>query len=190
MTGDLQKLWSNSEEKGLTMSSEEMRRRASRFDSRIRRRNLIEYAAAAGVIGIFGWMTFIVPDVIVKIACLTIIAGTLVVVRNLQRYGPAGQPGAGLAADCRAFYRGELVRQRDALRSITRWYLAPFIPGLVLFQAGVAHSMLAQEMPMAAVAVISGIALAFLFAVFAAIRWLNHRAASQLDAEIARLDAA
>ena len=34
------------------------------------------------------------------------------------------------------FYRRELERQRDLLRDIWRWYLGPFIPGLVVFVWG------------------------------------------------------
>lgn len=34
------------------------------------------------------------------------------------------------------FHREALIQQRDALRSVGTWYLAPFIPGFVLFVLG------------------------------------------------------
>lgn len=187
MNGPLQHLWRNSEREGLTMSTQELAQRARRFDGSIRRRNWIEYAASALVIAIFGWMAVDVPETIVKIGCLAIIAGTLVVVRNLHRHGPAARFAADLSADCRAFYRTELVRQRDALRSVSRWYLAPLLPGLVLFHAGSAYAM-AEHLPATAVAAIFAAGIAVIAALFAGIRRLNHRAADRLDAEIARLD--
>jgi len=36
------------------------------------------------------------------------------------------------------FYRGELVRQRDFLREIWRWYLGPLIPGPAWLVVGAA----------------------------------------------------
>jgi hypothetical protein len=186
MTADIQHIWRDEKEEGLTMSTEELIRRTTRFESRIRRRNWTEYAASALVIGIFGWMAVIVPGAVAKIGCLAIIAGTLVVMRNLGRYGPSPVDGARLATDCRAFYRSELIRQRDALHSVTRWYLAPFIPGILLFEAGVGLG-LAEEMPAEAVAVTIGISVAIVVAIFAGIRWLNHRAARRLDREIAAI---
>jgi hypothetical protein len=186
MTDDIQHIWRDDKEEGLTMSTEDLIRRTTRFESRIRRRNWTEYAASALVIAVFGWMAIIIPGAVAKVGCLAIIAGTLLVMRNLRRYGPSPSDGAGLAANCRAFYRSELIRQRDALRSVTRWYLAPFIPGIVLFEAGVGLGLV-DEMPVEAVAVTIGISAAIVVAIFAGIRWLNHRAARRLDREIATI---
>jgi hypothetical protein len=35
-------------------------------------------------------------------------------------------------ADHLAFYRRQLERQRDLVASVSRWYLAPFVPGFLL----------------------------------------------------------
>jgi hypothetical protein len=35
-----------------------------------------------------------------------------------------------------ASYRAQLIRQRDALRSVGAWYLAPFAPGMALLMLG------------------------------------------------------
>jgi hypothetical protein len=77
-----------------------------------------------------------------------------------------------------AFHRGELVRQRDLLRSVVWWYIGPIIPGLVVFGVGIAPGHGTGSLLNA---------LPFL-CIFGLIVWVNHRAAIRLDRQIAELD--
>jgi hypothetical protein len=87
------------------------------------------------------------------------------------------------------FHRGELVRQRDTLATVWQWYLAPFAPGMLVFLAGVAFTP-ENPAPLPARAAIFGVGVLIVGAMFAAIHWLNLRAAATLTREIAALDQA
>jgi hypothetical protein len=84
---------------------------------------------------------------------------------------------------CRDFHRGQLVRQRDLLRSVWLWYLLPFVPGLLLLLIGRAAADPGGA-PRVALSAMVGVL------VFLGIGWLNERAARGLDREIETLDRA
>ncbi|MEZ6012629.1 MAG: hypothetical protein R3C08_12250 [Hyphomonas sp.] len=184
-----QSLWTQQTAEPFTMSMSEIHARASRFRSTIRTRNLTEYAAAALVLGVFGWMAWLIPQPVVKAGAILIMLGTAYVVHALHRRGGTGKTlpdGMHPLAD---YHRGELVKQRDALASIWRWYLLPFVPGMLVFVGGVSFAP-ETGLPLVARLIQFGTATGFAIAVFASVYWLNMRGAKQLDAEIAALDEA
>jgi len=171
------------------MSLADVHERATRFQSRIRSRNTIEYAAAAFVVAFFGWMAATVPEPIVQVGAGLIVLGALYVCWQLYRLGRAatrGELDAG-AQSWAAFHRAELTRQRDALNTVWSWYLAPFVPGMLVFLAGVSFTE-ANPAPFPARLAVFLAALGIMAALFAAIAWLNAVAVKRLDAEIASLD--
>jgi hypothetical protein len=116
----------------------ELARRARHFQRRIARRNFLEYAAALLVCVGFGFYLWKFPDPLMRLGSVLTIAGILVVVWQLrQRASSRALPGAESALPSRDFHRAELVRQRDALRSVWLWYVAPLVPGMVVFRWGV-----------------------------------------------------
>jgi hypothetical protein len=127
---DPRNLWQSQEGENVTITLEEIRLRAGRFERRIWWRNFREYAAGVFVIAWFlatlhllhGW-DFLGP--------VLVIAGVIYIMIQLRRRGTARSlpvdAGAGASIQ---FYRLELERQRDALRTIWRWYLLPLVPGL------------------------------------------------------------
>ncbi len=138
MNNDLQSLWQSMPTTPVAITVEEMRARAGKFERRIRRRNMIEYVAAAFVIVMFGWYATlpVAPAPLWPIANIAIILGTLVVVWNLHRVGRASAtPASAEFGALLDFHRAELVRQRDALRTVWLWYLMPFVPGMTLWFA-------------------------------------------------------
>jgi hypothetical protein len=94
-----------------------------------------------------------------------------------------------LAMPALAFLRDQLMRQRDALAGVWRWYLAPLVPGMALF---IAATYRAMRTAMPTGAAIAGIApsIIVIVAIFVAIHFINRAAARRLDREIAALDAA
>jgi hypothetical protein len=167
------------------MSLADIHVRAERFQSRIRVRNWIEYAAGAVVIVAFTAMALEAPNWGVRAGTGLIILGVFIIAWNLATLAGAARRDEGMAwAD---FHRAELVRQRDALRSVWRWYLAPVVPGLAVF---IAASAFSTGLPLAGGLVVTLLGFAWIGAVFAAIAWINARAARRLDAEIAALDRA
>lgn len=116
----------------------ELAKRARSFQRRIARRNFLEYAAALLVCAGFIFYLWEFPDPLMRAGSLLSILGTLVVVWQLRKRASSRPlPGAGSALPSRDFHRAELVRQRDALRSVWLWYVAPLVPGMLVFRWGV-----------------------------------------------------
>lgn len=180
--GDLRSLWQTMPTAPITLSVEELRTRATAFERKVRRRNLVEYIATAFVVVIFGWYaTFPIPATpLWPMANLMIIAGVLVVAWNLHRLARASKPPPGAdAASLVDFQRAEYVRQRDALKSVWLWYIGPIIPGLIVWfiAAGVGVPGLT---PMRAAIGLGGTALIAML-VFGVIILLNLLGAARLQ---------
>jgi hypothetical protein len=176
---DPRNLWQNQEDERVTITLDDVRRRAARLQRRVYWRNLREYAAGTIGIGAFGaslwrfrgWQ--LVPS-------LLLIAGTIYVMFQLHRCGAARS--LPVDADLKVsldFHIRELERQRDALRSVWLWYLLPFIPGFV------------AEMVVSAIdRGVTGPLIAFAAALpvmFIGIWKLNESAARKLDRRIQEL---
>ena len=94
------------------------------------------------------------------------------------------QPGESLVEA----YRRQLIRQRNALRTVGIWYLAPFVPGMALIMLGRWYTMRAPAR--AEIAQDRAIILAssaFVVLVMAAIWLLNLRGARRLQKRIDEL---
>lgn len=182
----LRDLWATDQGEKFTMSIAELTARSDRFQSRIKRRNLTEYLATALVIGIFGWVAFIVPVWSVRIGAGLIILAALYVAWQLNKVASISDGGTP-ELDLASGHRRELVRQRDALRSVWRWYLLPFVPGAVVFVLGTNLEAGANLSIWAALGM-SVESLGFMGVVFVGIWALNARAARELDDEIEVLD--
>lgn len=173
------------------MSLADIHVHAQRFQSRIRSRNMMEYVAAAIVVVFFGWIAATVPFPIVRVGAVLIILGALYVCWRLFGLGRAAtrqELDAG-AQSWAAFHRAELTRQREALRTVWSWYLAPFVPGTLVFLAGVSFST-ANPMPFPERLAVFLAGLAIMAGIFVVIAWLNARAVRRLDAELVALDIA
>jgi len=179
-------LWATDQGENLTMSIAELAARSNQFRSRIKRRNFTEYLAAALIICIFGWLAFIVPVWSVQIGAGLIIAAALYVSWQLNKRASVSS-NTMLATDLVNFHRDELVRQRDALRSVWRWYLLPFVPGALVFTLGTTIEANADLSIWGALAV-SAVQLGFGGAIFLGIWTLNIYAARRLDEKIKALD--
>lgn len=172
------------------MSLAEIHARAARFQWRIRWRNSIEYVAAAAVAAFFAWTAATAPAPLIQAGAVLIVLGALYVCWKLYTLGRAATKAElDQAANLAAFHRAELLRQRAALSTVWRWYLAPFAPGMVVFLAGVAFAP-DLNAPFAAKFLVFALGLGIVGAVFTAIAWLNAQAVKRLDTEIAALDRA
>lgn len=162
---------------------DEVKRRAARLGNAVRRRNRVEYIAAGIVLLAFAFYAVVLPGALLKIGSLLTIAGVLVVVWQLARRTSRSNPGAE-ASDVRAFYRARLVREEHMLARVGRWYLAPMLPGLLVFMAG--QAVAAGKATLLGVLSFAALPLLLFFGV-----WLfNQRAAVKLRAQIDRIDRA
>ena len=185
---DPRDLWASQPVTPVRLAPEMLERRARGFERRIGRRNAIEYVAGGAGILLFGAMGARAPDTLFRIACAAIVLGVIALMWGLHRRGAARRLDAS-AAPVRDHYRAELVRQRDALASVWRWYLAPVVPGLALFFAAIWRGVaVAAGTAAASAAILPPVLIAV--AILAGIHWLNRSAARRLSAAIAALDAA
>ena len=131
MSNDPLSFWTGSSADARFSDPEACARRSTRFERTIRRRNLIESAAGGVVIVLFtagavaaasvGEWAFAAAGALVG-------AGTAFILWHLHRRGSnlVRRP----EDDCRTHLLGQLARQRDLLRRVPQWYLAPLLPGI------------------------------------------------------------
>ena len=176
----LHTLWQSDTAAFDPMPVEEVRRRASRLGDIVARRNRREYMAATIVIAGFAVYAVVLPGLLFKLGSLLVIAGTLFVSWQLTRRTSRPDPAAE-ATDIRSYYRARLVREEHMLSRVGRWYLAPLLPGLLLFMTAQA---LNDRYGMVGSTVLIGGPLLL----FGAIWLLNRRGAAMLRRQIARID--
>lgn len=183
-TVEARRLWQDHEnpEEAIEMTTAELAERAEALQTRVRRRNRLEYAAALLVAVVFAAYCWTAPGWITRVGAGLVVLGTALVAHALHRRGGARALPGDPAVDWLAFQRRELVRQRDLLRDVWRWYLGPLVPGLAMFLAGIAVEVPGAGVP--ALLTAAGTA-----GVFALIWLLNARAAARLQRQIEMLDA-
>lgn len=176
-------MWRSQETEGFTMSLEEIRARSTKLQRTVRNRNLREYAAAAVIIPIFIVYLVVLPGVVTKIGSVMLILATLFVVWQLHRRGSTRTAPLGQSALAHmAYYREELVRQRDALRSVVTWYLAPFVPGFVVFLMGIALEVPSPRRALPYLLLVAGAGAAVFVGVWLLNRWGASRLQKMIDA--------
>src|SRR5665213_1136508 len=120
---DAKSLWRSQKTEEI-VTLENIHARAGKFQKRVRARNLREYIAAAVVVIGFGAYIWLLPGMLAKTGSALVIAGTLYVVWQLHRRGASQNlPHESEASGFVDFHRRALVRQRDALKTVWRWYL-------------------------------------------------------------------
>lgn len=184
---DPRTIWKEQEMTARIPTARHLEERHRWLEDRIRRRNRREYVAGgvvfAAALLLAGWMLAGGADphrIAVAAGALLLGAGAAFACAQLHRRtgGPVTIDGSD---STRACYRADLVRQRDALRSVFGWYIAPFLPGLVLIYAAVLLGP-GTDRPHALI-------LAALTAVFLAwVLQMNRKAAAGIDAEVQALD--
>lgn len=186
---DMRELWINQKTEGVQMSIEQVRNEAGRFERKIQWRNLREYIVAIAIVLFFGWLFLKVHDLLPRVGCGLIIAGTAYVTWHLLSHGSPGVIGenAGLASWIE-FRRQELVRQRDLLRGIWRWHLGPLVPGLAVMYLAFVRVALSSHSHMKHPGVLVGVDGLFFATVFLVAARVNKRAARKLQRQIDDLD--
>jgi hypothetical protein len=178
-------LWQNQKTEGVRMSVEQVRLEAGRFQRKISARNLREYVVAVVLIVYFGFWFARIPQLAAKAGFGLLIAGLAYLVWHMLSNGSPGamDETAGLS-DWIQFRRRELVRQRDLLRSVWRWYIGPCIPGLVVLVAWFVHGNRSKP-------VVVSLAAVYVMVVAAGFWWmgrLNAKGAEKLQRQIDELD--
>ncbi len=181
---DLQQLWKSQPAETLVLSEQQLWQRANATQRGVFRRNLLEGLAALLVVGGFTRYLWLFPSPLMRAGSMLIIVATLVVVQQMwKRAASRPMPWLSAGQSCKDFQRSELLRQRDALRSVWLWYVGPFVPGLLVFRWGV-ETELGIDAPFT-----QGVAANLLIAVvMLAIVVFNLLAAQRLQRQVDQLD--
>ena len=139
------------------------------------------------VVVAFTSYVFILPHVLQKIGSAMIVLATFYVAWQLHRRASAEPPEKAGTMPLLVFARAQLLRQRDALRSIFWWYILPFIPGLVVMSVGngLDPEFAAKGPPLW----VRWLVFAGMGAALAGIWWLNQLGARKLQRHIDEIDA-
>ncbi len=187
---ELRALWQDLPTDTVFITAGEMRAKAEAFQRRMRRRNLTEYAACALVILVFGWYaTFSEPATPLWPLAngLIILASIFAAFRLHQRGRAEPVPVSATVATLLDFQRAELKRQRDLLVTAWRWYVLPFLPGLVLFFVSLWIGR-APGMSETHLIFVSGVTLLIVLLVIAGVLIFNLTAAVRLQRRIDDFD--
>jgi hypothetical protein len=168
------------------MSAHAIRLRAGKFERKISNRNIREYLSSLLAAMAFGYFLVTTHDVLFRTAYVLFIAGLGWVVFQLHRKGSAKtMPEAMGASTSVQFFRAELERQRDVVKNVWPWYLAPLVPGFVILTIGYAMAR-----PFPAGLISAGLLDACVAALFYGVWRMNARAARCLQRTIDELQAA
>jgi len=184
----VQNLWQNQPQEEFNMSIEDIRLKASTFQGTISARNMRELVVGAILLVVFGFFAWTAKSPLGQAAELLSAAGVVFIMWQLMRQARAASVDeVCLVTDWAQFHRTQLVRQRDALRGVWLWYLAPLVPGGVLHWIAASQADLAKGNLIAALAT-SGLGILVMGLVFGGILGLNLKAAKGLQTEIDRID--
>ncbi|HTS05045.1 MAG TPA: hypothetical protein VMP68_05635 [Candidatus Eisenbacteria bacterium] len=128
----VQELWQSQLVEMTKMSVEELRRRARKFERKIRWRNIREYAASLIVAGLMGYFYISAHDLASRVTFALFIAAMLWIVIALHRMGSVRRTPLDVdTLTTQQFYRAELGRQLAVVKNVWWWYLAPMVPGCI-----------------------------------------------------------
>lgn len=182
-TDRVSQLWQEQILEGRPMVLDEVRNRVAVLERAVRWRNGSEYAAGVLGLAVIARALPALPNVVFQIGAVMLALGAVYVAYNLHRRTSARTLPAALGiTEAVAFHRAELLRHLDALRSVQRWYLLPFVPGMatILIAALIEH----PEQWASRLAVVP---------VWVLLHWwilrMNERAAVKVEREIGALDA-
>jgi hypothetical protein len=179
--GTFQALWQSQSSDKPEMSLEQVREKARQLERRVARRNRREYIAAVIAVFSYGWILWRVPVGAARIGAGLIIAATILICYRLHAYGSASSLRADVGIkNSLEFYRVQLERQRDLLRSVWLWFLLPFVPGFVVGLIGLARAQPSLMSPI----VVYGVLLVMLGL---GLHALNRRAAARIQRALDRL---
>jgi hypothetical protein len=130
------------------MSPDQLRSKALAFQRNNRRVDSKEHRLTLALSIFFGSYVVLWPYWLARLGGLLIILGSLFAQYQLrQRARAADLPGDGLASTLLEFHRRELIRRRNWLRNSWLWYLAPVVPGLLVFSVGMGHGIPGWDPP-------------------------------------------
>ena len=177
---DLKDLWRSDDPSGQpTVDLDAIKNEAKGFESKIKRRNVLEWIACLIVAGFYFRDALSANHMLSVFGNAFVLASAVfiaVVLWKRGRLAPQPEPNLDAMSFCRA-YAANLDAQAKLLEQVHRWYLGPIAFGVICVEVG---EYLAGNQSLAVVSMI-GLLLAF---VFGGIYWFNVRAAQKLRSQV------
>ena len=138
---DMRNVWQDQKPEGIRMSTEEIHRKAERFERRVFWENALNYfVGLAGVAFLSLCLMWHGLGVLLRFGFGLILLAVLYMVWQTHKRSPFRRvPEEMGLVSCLEFLRRELERRRDLHRSVWRWGLGPALPGLVVLMVGLAR---------------------------------------------------
>lgn len=129
-----QQLWQSQPVEGATMSADAIRLRAGKLERSISRMNLREYIASALAVAAFAYLFATAHNTPFRITwALWTVSMIFLAVQLYRKASPKTMPADMGQSSCLDFFRSELERNRDLLKSVWAWYLGPMVPGFIAY---------------------------------------------------------
>jgi positive regulator of sigma E activity len=136
----LLKTWQNQPMEKSPMSVEQVQAKISAFQRKTRSGYFLELVATIVVFLGFGMVVWAFPNLWVKVGSALIILGGAFVFFQVHRRLKARVSSEDVGAQILVFYKQELTRRRDMLRSSWVWYISPLVPGMLVYWIGMAQA--------------------------------------------------
>jgi Flp pilus assembly protein TadB len=171
------------------MPMDDLKQKMTRLEKRLLWRNMREYIVAVFVIAAYAFYVWKFTPILMRVGSGLVIAGTLFAMYQLHRRGARKFAAAERSMTaCVDFYRSELERQRDALRTVWSWYLLPFMPGMSVFFLGTAVKSAGIPIDWGRALASFGVTMGVVILAFVIVILVNHRAAQKVQRQIDELD--
>jgi hypothetical protein len=173
-------LWQEQEREEQNMQPNDIRTKAEQLDRKNRRSRLLTVLLFILLLILESWQVWVQEEMLERAGDLLTIAALLYIAHRFWKYRAAAPPVALGTTNSVAFYRAELIRQRDLSKD--SWgYLLPFVPGvtLSLFGDGIENRPIGLWVAL----------VVFAVALFLGIAWWNAHTARKLQSEVDALDA-
>jgi len=141
---NLQSLWqsqpNNNSGSSMHVFEQQVAQDVMSFRHKIARRNQQESICALIVMCIFGYYCWALPEFLMRVGSGLIVLGSAAILYQLQfRAALQELPAEQLGQPFIIYYRSELMRQRNMLRSIWLYQFCPLLPGISIFFWGMAQ---------------------------------------------------
>ncbi|WP_341711831.1 hypothetical protein [Erythrobacter sp.] len=169
-------IWKESGFDIVVPTSEELIEKDARLRSSVSRSNLLEYVAGLLLFGVSSYFAAQAASGVALAGWVLTMVATVFIMTNL--YFRSKGDGPVFGDDTTAHYLASLIRRRDLLGSIWKWYILPLVPGFALLRIAM-HGLVSPDQQMFHY----GYDVAALILALALALW-NHRKAKELNAEI------
>lgn len=130
-------IWRGQAVSAVQMTPEQLRTRAARFESAIRRRNLRDHVSFALTAVLFAY-GILLDGALLRVGSALMVIWALFSMYGLHRFGSTvTAPASSSAQTCAAYHQRQLERQRDIALSWP-WGIGLAIPGFLLVVVGLA----------------------------------------------------